>query len=168
MTKSKTWQTLHSSANQCWRTPRALFDKLHEEFGFTVDVAALDDSALLPAWYGPDHSDEDRRDGLAVPWAGVVWCNPPYGKAAPAWIAKAAAEAKRGVTVVMLVMANTDTRYFHDHAFQAEEIRFIKGRVKFARQDGTPAASAPKGSALLIFTPKGNDGIAPLMRAYDQ
>ena len=157
-----------SSANQCWRTPPELFARLHEEFGFTCDAAALDDSALLPNWYGPNHTDEERRDGLAVPWAGVVWCNPPYGREVGDWIAKASREAERGVTSVLLVMANTDTKYWHNHAWTATEIRFVRGRIKFLRADGAPANSAPKGSALLIFTPAGNNGIAPVMTAYNQ
>lgn len=158
----------YSSADQCWRTPPELFARLNEEFSFTCDAAALEGSALLPNWYGPNHPDETRRDGLSVPWSGVVWCNPPYGRAVGHWIAKAARESERGVTSVVLVMANTDTKYWHDHAWTATEIRFVRGRIKFLRADGAPANCAPKGSALLVFTPKGNDGIAPLMRVFIQ
>ena len=160
--KSHTWAVIHSSANQCWRTPSELFNKLNEEFGFTLDAAAQEDSALLPSWFGPDHSDPARRDALSNRWRGVVWCNPPYGRTVGKWVEKAALEAELGSTVVMLVMANTDTTYFHDHALKAEEIRFIRGRVRFLRHDGTKANAAPKGSMLLIFKPHTNEGYPAL------
>ena len=160
--KSHTWTVIHSSKNQCWRTPPELFNKLNEEFAFNLDAAALSDSNLLPEWFGPDHKDTQRRDALSNSWSGTVWCNPPYGRTVGKWIEKAALEAEKGATVVMLVMANTDTSYFHDHALKAEEIRFIRGRVRFLRQDGTKAASAPKGSMILVFKPHGNTGYPAL------
>lgn len=164
--KSHAWEVIHSSANNCWQTPPDLFGRLDREFGFTLDAAALQNSARCSAWLGPDHPDPDRRDALAVEWPrGPVWVNPPYGRGVGDWIAKAALEAANGSTVVVLVMANTDTAYWHDHAWKAAEIRFIRGRVKFLRADGSPAGSAPKGSALLIFRPfwRGSD---PIMKAY--
>ena len=156
--KSHSWQVIHSSADQCWRTPPELFSRLDQEFGFTMDAAAMADSALCPNWYGPDHPDPERRDSLSVPWGGVVWCNPPYGRGVGSWVEKAASEAEAGAVVVMLIMANTDTTYFHEYGWKATEIRLIKGRVKFLRRGGEKAGAAPKGSALLIFTPWGNDG----------
>lgn len=47
MSKSHTWQVLHSSADQCWQTPEALYQSLHTEFSFTLDAAAPKGSALV-------------------------------------------------------------------------------------------------------------------------
>ena len=44
-------------------------------------------------------------DGLAVPWHGAVWCNPPYGAAAfTAWTRKAAAEVAEGRARVVVLL----------------------------------------------------------------
>lgn len=44
-----------------------------------------------------------------------MFCNPPYGREIYAWVKKCYEESKKpGTTVVMLIPARTDTRYFHD------------------------------------------------------
>ena len=48
---------------------------------------------------------------------------------------------------VFLVPARTDTKWWHDYALKATEIRFIKGRLKFG--DATNAAPFP--SVVLIY-----------------
>jgi site-specific DNA-methyltransferase (adenine-specific) len=76
--------------------------------------------------------------------------NPPYGREIGKWMAKAHEEADRGATVVCLVPARTDTAWWHDHAAKADEIRFVRGRLKFIRDDGRND-SAPFPSAVVIF-----------------
>ena len=83
-------------------------------------------------------------DGLSQDWQGVCWMNPPYGKKIGAWMKKAM-EAK--TTVVCLVPSRTDTKWWHDYAMKADEIRFIKGRLKF----GNSKNSAPFPSAIIVF-----------------
>jgi len=58
---------------------------LHEEFGFVLDAAALENSTLCNKWFGPDHPDISRRDALVMNWSkdadgGAIFLNPPYGK----------------------------------------------------------------------------------------
>jgi phage N-6-adenine-methyltransferase len=142
-----------SSASDNWPTPKAFYDKLDKEFGFVLDVAASSANHRAPAWYGLDHADLSRRDGLAQDWAaeaallgGAVWMNPPYGRAIINWVAKADASAQAGATVVCLVPSRTDTRWFHDHCAQYE-LRFVKGRLKF----GDAKNSAPFPSLLVVM-----------------
>ena len=40
-------------------------------------------------------------------------------------------ESQRGALVVCLVHARTDTRWWHDWAMKATEVRFVVGRLKF-------------------------------------
>ena len=54
---------------------------------------------------------------------------------------------KPGTTVVMLLPARTDTRWFHDYIYGKAEIRFIKGRLKF----GEAKAGAPFPSMIVVF-----------------
>lgn len=53
---------LLSSKKMDYCTPQDLFDRLNEEFHFTLDAAATDKSAKCPAYYTPE------TDGLKSPW----------------------------------------------------------------------------------------------------
>ena len=55
--------------------------------------------------------------------------------------------AKPYTTVVMLLPARTDTRWFHKYIYGQTEIRFIKGRLKF----GEALNSAPFPSMIVIW-----------------
>lgn len=83
------------------RTPPSIFEPLHEEHGFTVDVAASSANAKLPRFF------DREADGLAQPWTDeVVWCNPPYSDLR-SWTKKALYEVEHGCRkVVMLLPAN--------------------------------------------------------------
>jgi site-specific DNA-methyltransferase (adenine-specific) len=140
-----------SSADDTWTTPKAFYDKLHKEFNFTLDAAALASSALCEDWFGPDHPEESRRDALTQHWdtQGSVWLNPPYGRTIKDWVAKADSESKRGLTVVCLVPSRTDTNWWWDSCIH-HEVRFIKGRLKFGNQ----SSSAPFPSAVIVMRRK--------------
>ena len=94
-----------------WETPQGLFDRLDGEYHFTLDPASSDGNAKCARHYTP------TEDGLTQDWSGeTVFCNPPYGRELPKWVAKAATEAgKPDTLVVLLVPARTDTRWFHDY-----------------------------------------------------
>lgn len=129
-----------SSKTDLWATPQDFFDKLNAEFGFETDVCALPENAKCPVFYTPE------IDGLKQTWGGVCWMNPPYGREIGKWMQKAYESSLSGATVVCLVPARTDTKWFHDFAMMGE-IRFIKGRLKF----GGSKNSAPFPSAIVIF-----------------
>ena len=87
-----------------------------------------------------------------------VFCNPPYGRAIQDWVRKAYEEShKPGTIIAMLIPSRTDTQYWHDYILngKADEVRFIKGRLKFTDEDGNAKESAPFPSALIVW--KGPD-----------
>lgn len=129
-----------SSERVEWETPQAFFDELDREFGFELDVCALPENAKCERFYTPED------DGLSKFWEGVCWMNPPYGREISHWMRKAYEASLYGATVVCLVPARTDTRWWHDYAMKGE-IRFIKGRLKF----GSATTSAPFPNAVVIF-----------------
>lgn len=155
--KSRTWQTLHSSAHDAWETPPAVFAELAREFsGFTLDAAAAPHNALCRRYITREQNALEQ-DWLALATAGgrpaTVWLNPPYGRGLDRWVAKAGAEAARGCTVVCLLPASTSTRWFHDGVLASgAEVRFHRGRLKFLR-GGAPGASAPMDTMTVIFRP---------------
>jgi phage N-6-adenine-methyltransferase len=128
-----------SSASPEWSTPQDLFDELDEEFGFDVDVCATPASAKCQRFF------TEADDGLAQDWVGVCWMNPPYEKIGP-WVRKAWESAQAGATVVCLLQASTDTRWWWRFCRHGE-IRFLPGRLRFGGCDH----AAPFGSAVVIF-----------------
>ena len=136
--------SMFSSKTDLWSTPQDFFDAIDAEFHFTLDACALPENAKCRNYYTPED------DGLIQPWYGTVWCNPPYGRTISHWVEKAARSADDGVTVVMLLPARTDTRWFQNYIYKRAEIRFIAGRLKF----GDSKNSAPFPSMLAIFRPE--------------
>ena len=132
-----------SSKTGEWATPQDFFDVVNEEFHFDLDAAANEENKKCPVFL---------EDALSVVWSDFgksIWCNPPYGRGLGKWFEKAR-EASRWATVVMLVPARTDTRWFHEYVWKvASEVRFIKGRLKFSGQPN----SAPFPSMLVIYRP---------------
>jgi len=141
---------LRSSLTPDWGTPQEFFDKLNEEFGFTLDVCARDWNNKCDNYF----TKED--DALTQVWSGVCWMNPPYGRVLGKWMAKAAESWRSGATVVCLLPARTDTAWWHDFVMQGD-IRFIRGRLKFVSRDGA-GQYAPFPSAVVVFK---SDGIKP-------
>ena len=130
-----------SSATAEWETPQAFFDKLNAEFGFTLDVCATPENAKCARYFTKE------TDGLAQTWSGVCWMNPPYGREIGKWVKKAHEESRNGATVVCLLPARTDTKWFQDYCIPFGEIRFLRGRLKFGGHNN----SAPFPSAIVIF-----------------
>jgi len=139
---------LFSQEKSDWETPQWLFDKLNNEFGFTLDVCADKHNHKCDRYF----SVED--DGLNQDWSGeTCWMNPPYSHVSQ-WIEKAYNESQRGATVVALVPSRTCTKWFHNHVYGKAEIRFIKGRLKFVGAKN----SAPFPSMVVVYRDAGMHG----------
>lgn len=139
---------MFSSKTDLWETPQALFDELNNEFHFSLDVCAIPENAKCEKYYSPE------VDGLRQSWVvsdGAAWCNPPYGRQIGKWVQKASETSTCGQTVVMLLPARTDTKWFHEYIYKKDfvEIRFLKGRLKFGNSEN----SAPFPSMVVIFMP---------------
>ena len=133
-------ELMFSSAKCEWSTPQDLYDKLNEKYNFTLDVCALPENTKCKDYFTPE------IDGLKQDWKGVCWMNPPYGREIGKWIKKAYDESRKGCTVVCLLPARTDTRWFHDYCVKGE-IEFIKGRLKF----GGCKNNAPFPNMIVVF-----------------
>jgi site-specific DNA-methyltransferase (adenine-specific) len=127
-------KALFSKATDNWATPTDFYAKLNAEFNFTLDPCPLN----------------AEHDALAdnYQWGGRVFINPPYSNIR-GFLEKGVSELAKGnaETLVYLVPARTDTKWFHDLVYGKAEIRFIKGRLKF----GDSKNSAPFPSMLIIY-----------------
>lgn len=121
-----------SAATGKWGTPADVYAALHAEFAFTLDPCPWDDAERIM-----------ENDGLARSWAGCrVFCNPPYSNIAP-WLEK----ASEADVAVFLLPARTDSKWWHEYAMQADEIRFVRGRLKF----NGAKWGAPFPSVILVY-----------------
>jgi phage N-6-adenine-methyltransferase len=150
-------------------TDPAFMATLVERFGeFTLDVAAAEHNAKAEEYF------TRAADGLVQPWAGRVWCNPPYSDCG-AWVRKAWAEFdawhlpedERPVElIVMLLPANrVEQGWWQDHVEPHRDrigsplrVEFLRGRMRFDRPGWTPGPKGdrpPFGCCLLIWGGEG-------------
>lgn len=143
---------LFTSKTDNWSTPIDFYKELNKEFNFQLNPCCSSENQKCNFGY----TVED--DGLSQNWTqyGAVFMNPPYGRVIKDWMEKAHKTAQSGTTVVCLVPARTDTRWFQDYCIEpGYEIRYIRGRLKF----GESTNSAPFPSAVIIM--KKTDGHSP-------
>lgn len=135
-------ELMFSSKTDEWATPQEFFDSLNAEFNFTLDPCANIHNHKCKTYF------TKQDNGLLHEWGGYkVFCNPPYGRAISEWVKKAYKEHLKGTTVVMLLPARTDTKWFHEYIYGKAEIRFVKGRLKF----GGCENAAPFPSMVVIY-----------------
>lgn len=130
-----------SSATDLWATPQSLFDELNQQYHFTLNPCATHANAKCAKHF------TRQEDGLSQNWDGeTVFMNPPYGREIGKWVAKAVSSK---ATVVMLLPARTDTRWFHDHLYGNPDVEldFLKGRLKL----GSATNSAPFPSLIAHY-----------------
>jgi phage N-6-adenine-methyltransferase len=135
---------MFSSKTGEWSTPQDFFDKLNWRFGaYTLDPCANPANTKCPNFF------TEAEDGLTKSWEGFnSFINPPYGRGIERWIKKAYDESRHeNTSVTMLVPARTDTKYWHSYIMKADEVYFVKGRLKF----GDSKNSAPFPSAVIVF-----------------
>lgn len=121
-----------------WITPRWLIERLGP---FDLDPCACDPQP----W--PCAAKSWTENGLLRPWHGLVWCNPPYGKAMTDWLDRLAAHGSG----IALVFARTETAAFFQSVWPcAPLLMFLRGRLTFHYPDGTQAPANSGGPSVLI------------------
>lgn len=124
-----------SSGRRDYETPPWIFDRLNAVFHFNLDVCANARNTKVPANY-----ITEEEDGLTLDWGTrkpegdiflTAWMNPEYGTVVGDWIEKAVEEWRKGHTVVGLLGARTDAGWFHDYVYLADNVLFLRGRLKF-------------------------------------
>ena len=138
---------LMSSGSGDWNTPEPVLKLVRR-----IDKIRLDPCSNGGSIVGAAVEWSVEVNGLAQPWTsrrkGLVYVNPPYGRAVGDWIEKIRHEASAGVEVVALLPARTDAKWWHQHVFQtAAAVCFWKGRLSFL---GAPS-SAPFPSAVAYW-----------------
>jgi len=138
-----------------WGTPQWLFDLLDQEFHFDCDAASTRANCLCErGFFGGKDDGYNALTRDWFPWYSTFWLNPPYSAGnIDKFMQKAYEESLKGALVVCLMPCATDTKWWHNYAMKAQEIRFIKGRVRFVGYDeeGNQVKNSPTFSSCVVI-----------------
>lgn len=139
-----------SSASPEWYTPPAVIDLVLRVLG-AIDLDPCSNSHETPNVPAARHYTR-VDDGLAQPWMGRVYLNPPYGDVIGAWVERLVNAFAVGDVpeAIALLPARTDTRWFR--RLRDAELCFVAGRLRFS--DSDQAAPFPSVLAYLGRSPE--------------
>jgi len=142
----------HNSGNNEWYTPPALIQAAREAMGtIQVDPASspvANKTIQAETFYTADDN------GLAKPWRGNVWMNPPYAQPLVAQFSEAVADKfdkKEIKRACVLVNNATETAWFQRMLASASAVCFIRGRVRFLDERGEPSGAPLQGQAVIYL-----------------
>lgn len=150
--------TVYSSESNEWYTPAWVTARAADVMG-TIDLDPASSRVAqqihgADAWYGLDHPDPDRRDGLTAAWHGCVWLNPPYGRSedghnAQLWSRKLVAEWQSGrVTAGMLLVKAALGYNWFEELWRELPVCFLRERLSFVRPDGSDDGQSKQATAI--------------------
>ena len=134
----------HRAQTTTWLTPPHIIE----------DLGSFDlDPCGHPSWATADTLYCLPTDGLAEPWFGRVWLNPPYGAEAWTWLDRLAGHGSG----TALIFARTETVGFVEQVWRkATALRFLHGRLLFHRPDGTRARANTGAPSVLVAYGEGD------------
>jgi phage N-6-adenine-methyltransferase len=134
-----------------WYTPPEYLDLARRVLGqIDLDPASCD---IAQEQVGAQRYFTPEDDGLAQPWFGSLWVNPPYSRPAiTLFVEKLVGEVRAGnVEQAILLTHNfTDTGWFHEAVCAADALCFTRGRIRFYGLEGELAAP-PNGQTFFYF-----------------
>jgi hypothetical protein len=151
---------------QNWATPPTFIEWCEREvlptYGYSefgLDACATPENCKAPRFLAPVESDLCMGpgcigvNGLYASWAnyGAVWCNPGFSACAQ-WLDKAASEAERGTTSVVLTHACHGARWFRTRLAKANAVWLINPRINFLPPEDVEPSSNNRDSYLWVFS----------------
>ena len=122
------------SPNDVVLTPKLVFDQLGVKFDLDPAHPPFPTNVPCKRYY------TEKDDGLAQPWEGLVWLNPPYSNPTP-WIEKWLSHGN-GIMLVQVSRSNAYLKLWND-----PNVRIVHQRGKHMAFD------LPDGSKKGIFMP---------------
>lgn len=90
-------EVMFSSKTDQWSTPQDFFDKLNQEFCFSLDPCADETNHKCKKYF------TEQDNGLLQDWTNeTVFCNPPYGREIHHWVKNAFPKCIPAVALVRL------------------------------------------------------------------
>jgi phage N-6-adenine-methyltransferase len=119
-----------------YATPRWVVKKINKGTN-GVDLDPCSGAEKIPI---ADERYTIEDDGLANPWFGTVYCNPPYS-GPDKWVDKGISESSKDDVelIIFLVKGDSSTNWWHDLYEHASFVCFIDQRLSFG--EGNSSAS---------------------------
>jgi phage N-6-adenine-methyltransferase len=147
----------HSPSN-CWQTPQWLFDELHAEFNFDIDLCATEENSKVIKLGLATYCEDYLQTDLSMFEFNSAFMNPPYSNPKP-FIEKTWEDSKH-CKIVCLVKCDPSTKWwatfwnYNDVIWEQGtalqhtvtkrgpkpgcEVRFFPKRIKFDPPAGNP------------------------------
>jgi len=152
-----------------WCTPDDLFQELHKEFHFNIDLCATTHNSKC-MYFCENYFDNEIVCSVADNWLVdylefgeedepiiTAFMNPPYSNPYP-FLEKAWEKDSFEFKIVCLVKCDPSTKWwalFWDYKLNCPkagcEVRFFPKRIKFHEPSGKSSTAAPFPSALIIM-----------------
>jgi phage N-6-adenine-methyltransferase len=165
MSEDRSHAYMEKAKTQSWGTPLKLIEELGSKWGnvnksFDLDVAASAELHVCPTFY------DEEVNGLAQPWMGICFMNPPYGRCEIAWVRKAVEEVSCGnaIRVVALLPAKVGKDWWAECIvdktsangiiglrYPVRHVEFIRGRVCYINGVQPKGTVAPFPSVVIVF-----------------
>lgn len=144
-----------SSETNEWYTPGNVIELARTVLGdIDLDPASCadaNDTVRAASYY------DQEVNGLAQPWEGRVWLNPPYGKTCgrsnqDIWAEKLIAEYEGGnaSAAILLVKAALGYAWF-ERLWYAYPTCFVRERIYFTPEDGSKDGQAKAATAIMYL-----------------
>ena len=99
-----------SSAWDAWASPVEILDRLYGALGGGFDIDPCSPGRGRSRVQAKIHFTKDD-DGLALPWYGRIYMNPPYNRGIGLWTAKARSEAESGRSSLVIGLVPCTMRH---------------------------------------------------------
>jgi site-specific DNA-methyltransferase (adenine-specific) len=110
-----------------------------------IDVCATPENAKFATFF------TIKDDALTKEWRLDFFMNPPYSRVKEFMKYAYNEHIRHNVNGLILTYAKTDTIWWHEFVENKAEVHFIKGRIKFLRDNQVTQHPAPYPSVWIIF-----------------
>jgi ParB family chromosome partitioning protein len=150
--KDQNTHVVFNGGNNDWYTPEHIIEAARLVMG-AIDLDPASSAAANRTVMATEYFSVDD-DGLARPWHGRVWLNPPYAQPLMSKFAEAVVQKfKSGEIAQACVLVNngTETEWFQQLLKACTAVCFLEGRVRFLDRSGKPCGKPLQGQAIIYF-----------------